>query len=161
MKMKSTNFLQHNRSNQSGFTLLEILISLVILAIGLLGLASLQATGLKNNQSAYHRSQATQLSYDISDRIRSNIAGLSTYIAITPSSAVAKAGCVAIAGTCAAEDMAQNDLFEWNTTLTNILPKGKGTITTDSSGYTIAITWDDDHDGNDANNINIQTSIRP
>jgi len=59
-------------SNSKGFTLIEALIAVVILAIGLLGIAGLQATNLKNNQSAYNRSQATLLAYDMADRIRAN-----------------------------------------------------------------------------------------
>lgn len=161
MKMTSTISSKSIRSRQSGFTLLEVLISLVILAIGLLGLASLQATGLKNNHSAYHRSQATQLSYDIADKIRSNMAAISSYASITPSSALAKSGCTTKAGTCSVTDMAQNDLFEWNNALAAVLPSGAGTITQAGSEYIIAITWDDDRDGNNANNINIQTRIRP
>src|SRR3569833_2681867 len=46
-------------TRQRGFTMLEVLISVVVLSIGLLGIASLQATGQRNNHSAYLRSQAT------------------------------------------------------------------------------------------------------
>ena len=59
-------------NKNTGFTLIEVLIAMLVLAVGLLGLAGLQATSLKNNQSAYNRSQATQLAYDIADRMRSN-----------------------------------------------------------------------------------------
>jgi len=57
-----------------GFTLIEVLVSMIVLAIGLLGLAGLQMSSLRNNLSAYHRSQATQLAYDMADRMRTNIA---------------------------------------------------------------------------------------
>ena len=63
----------------TGFTLIEVLIAMLVLAVGLLGLAGLQATSLKNNQSAYNRSQATQLAYDMADRMRANVAGVATY----------------------------------------------------------------------------------
>lgn len=56
----------------SGFTLLEVLISIVILSIGLLGLAGLQATSLQANQNAHYTSQANLLAYDIVDRMRAN-----------------------------------------------------------------------------------------
>ncbi len=56
----------------TGFTLIEVLIAMLVLAVGLLGLAGLQATSLRNNQSAYNRSQATQLAYDLADRMRAN-----------------------------------------------------------------------------------------
>ena len=56
----------------TGFTLIEVLIAMIVLAVGLLGLAGLQATSLRNNQSAYNRIKATQLAYDIADRMRAN-----------------------------------------------------------------------------------------
>ena len=59
-------------NKNTGFTLIEVLIAMIILAVGLLGLAGLQATSLRNNQSAYNRSVATQLAYDIADRMRAN-----------------------------------------------------------------------------------------
>ena len=61
--------------NQHGFTLLEVLIALLILSIGLLGLAALQTTGLRSNTMATTRTHATQLAYDIADRMRANVAG--------------------------------------------------------------------------------------
>ena len=145
------------KNSHAGFTLLEILISLVILAIGLLGLAGLQATGLKNNLSAYHRSQATQLSYDIADKMRANVAGISSYVSGVPAATTA---CTTTAG-CSAENMAKNDLFEWNASLAAVLPTGTGTITQSGSVYTIAVTWNDDRDGNSANNVNFVSSMQP
>jgi type IV pilus assembly protein PilV len=59
----------HHRSK--GFTLLEVLIALLVLSIGLLGLAGLQAFSMRYNQSANYRTQATNLAYQISDLIRS------------------------------------------------------------------------------------------
>lgn len=56
-----------------GFSLIEVLIALIVLAIGLLGLASLQMTSLQFTGDAYLRSQATVLAYEITDKMRSNI----------------------------------------------------------------------------------------
>src|SRR5574343_439121 len=56
----------------TGFTLIEVLIAMLVLAIGLLGLATLQTYSLRSNLSAYTRGQATQLLYDMSDRMRAN-----------------------------------------------------------------------------------------
>lgn len=55
---------------QRGMTLIEVLVALLVLAIGLLGVAALQAIGLKTGRSAYERSQATMLAYDLADRMR-------------------------------------------------------------------------------------------
>lgn len=57
---------------QSGFSLIELLIAVLVLAIGLLGVAALQTNALKHNQSALQRSQATMLAYSIMDAMRAN-----------------------------------------------------------------------------------------
>ena len=59
-----------------GFTMLEALISLLILSFGLLGIAGLYIAGVQNNKSASLRTIATQQSYDMADRMRANLAGL-------------------------------------------------------------------------------------
>lgn len=58
---------------QSGLTLLEIMVTLVILSLGLLGLAGLQMTGLKNNRAAYYNAVAGQAVQDISERLRVDV----------------------------------------------------------------------------------------
>jgi type IV pilus assembly protein PilV len=62
----------HVRARSRGFTLIEALVSLLVLSIGLLGVAALQLTSLRANTSAASRSQATFLAYDITDRMRAN-----------------------------------------------------------------------------------------
>jgi len=152
--------IQQKNNDQTGFTLIEVLVAVVILAVGLLGLAGMQATGLRNNQDAYNRSQATQLAYDLADRMRANVVAANTYTATTPiSSATTQADCLTTTG-CSPAELAENDLFEWNTTLTNILPGGLGSLAVAANVYTVTITWDDDHDGDDSNNPSFQTSFR-
>lgn len=143
-----------------GFTLIEVLVALVILAFGLLGLAGMQATGLKNNQDAYNRSQATQLAYDLADRIRANATAIDTYTSIDAADAVGNANCFDGSTGCTPAEMAENDLSEWYTNLTSILPGSAGNIAVAAAVYTITISWDDDHDGNNDNNPSFQTSFR-
>jgi type IV pilus assembly protein PilV len=65
--------LQINSTKKSrGVSLIEVLVTVVILAIGMLGLAGLQGNALRGNTSAYMRSQATFLAYDMLDRMRVN-----------------------------------------------------------------------------------------
>lgn len=61
--------------SQQGFSLVEVLVALLVLSIGLLGLALLQVEGMKLNSDAYLRTQATVLAYDILDRLRANKSG--------------------------------------------------------------------------------------
>lgn len=65
------------RRGQHGLTLIEVLVTVVILGVGLLGLAALQAVGLQQNNSAYVRTQATMISHEIIDHARSNRSRLS------------------------------------------------------------------------------------
>lgn len=143
---------------QKGFTLIEVLIATVILAGGLLGLAALQTTGLKNNLRAYQRSQATQLAYDMADRMRANIidaenaAGMYATKATTAAKTIVntvQADCKSTTG-CTAANMAINDIYEWNDKVNDILLSGVGTITFADPVYTITISWDDDRDAGTA-----------
>lgn len=117
-----------------GFSLLEVLVAIVVLSIGLLGLAGLMASGLKNAHSAYHRTQATWLAYDVLDRMRAN-------------RQVALAGGynLALGATPGGSGLAATDLSEWDTALTETLPAGDGSIsvTTASRAVTIIVQWND------------------
>lgn len=145
--------------NNAGFTLVEVLIAMLLLAGGLLGMAGLQATSLGNNQNAYNRSQATEFAYDIADRMRANSLGIATYTAIAPASAVENADCLITTG-CSPADMAQTDLAQWNALVTT-LPNGQGSIAVAGGVYTITITWDENHDGvADANDPSFQTNFQ-
>lgn len=133
-------------NKNAGFTLIEILIAMLILAVGLLGLAGLQASTLKNNQTAYSRSQATQLAYDMADRIRANSSVANNYVT-TFEVPTAQADCSTVSTTCTKTDMALNDTFQWNTAISTALPDGRGVITRTGTVFTININWDDNHDG--------------
>lgn len=80
----STMMRRRHKRRQHGFTLIEVLVSLIVLAIGLLGLAQLQARGLKFNQDAYARSQATVLAYEMIDRMRANRDNAANYVSAHP-----------------------------------------------------------------------------
>lgn len=56
----------------NGFTLIEVLVTIIVLAIGILGLAGLQIAGMRSNHSAYLRTQAVLAASDLSDRMRLN-----------------------------------------------------------------------------------------
>ena len=65
-----------NRKQESGFTLLEVLVALVILAVGLLGLAGMQMSGLKNTNDSKYRTTAATLARDLADRMHANPKGM-------------------------------------------------------------------------------------
>ena len=110
---------------QQGFTMIEVLVSILVLAIGLLGMAALQTTALRNSQEAYVKSQATILAYEIADKIRANWN-------VTPASAAQDTNCTSTTG-CTEQAMANNDLFEWAKKIATYLPGGSGWVCRDSS----------------------------
>lgn len=129
---------------QAGFTLVEILVTVVVVAIGLLGLAGLQAASLKFNSTAYQRSQATSLAYDIADRMRANASA----------ALGARGGFYNVNFNFAApagNTLAATDLREWRQALINTLPVGTGEIRQNpgTNVFVITIQWDDSR-GQDA-----------
>jgi len=129
-----------------GYSLLEVLIALVVLSIGLLGLAGLQHLSLQRNQSAYHRTVATLLAYDIADRMRANRVALSSYVLSPPaSSASAPQDCESAA--CTPAQLAAFDLSRWLSEMGARLPAAKGEITQNGNEFTIKVLWDDTREG--------------
>lgn len=130
---------------QSGFTLLEVLVAMLVLSIGLLGLAGLMASSMRNNESAYHSTQATWLAYDILDRLRANrtAARAGTYN-------VATLGNPAVCSTAAATGtIAAQDIGNWKNAIACSLPAGDGAIAvTTAAGASqdrvrITVQWND------------------
>lgn len=109
------------RSGPRGFTLVEVLVTLVILSVGLLGIAALHTASLRNNLDSALRSQASALAADIADRMRANrdAALDGDYdIAIGDATPV-------LTGT---PSLAQRDLNAWRTLLAQVLPGGTGAV---------------------------------
>ncbi len=122
---------------QRGFSLLEILVAIVVLSIGLLGLAGLQAVSLNNNQAAYYRSIASQQAYDMADRIRANLAG--NYNALAAGLPGTNPDC--IAAVCTPANIAISDHRQWNTMNARLLPAGNGTVTGAGGAFVITVMW--------------------
>ena len=120
------------RKTQRGTTLVEVLVALVVLSVGLLGIAALQMTSLRNNRGAHLRSQAQVLAYDIADRMRAN-----------RNVALANAYVVALGVTPAGGTLNALDLQEWKATLAQALPSGDGEITRVGEMFRIRIRWTD------------------
>lgn len=134
-------------TRQHGFTLLEVMVALVIFSIGMLGLAGLQAVSLQNNQSAYNRTLATMLAYDLADRVRNNAS--INYASVTATNN----NCTAATANCSPSQMAADDMNQWKTALSKSdLLTAAGFINADATtgGYTILIGWDQNKTGNAA-----------
>jgi len=115
-----------------GVTMLEVLIAILIISIGLLGMAGMQAAGLRANVGASQRSAATMLAYDMADRMRANMAGvIAGNYDLTPLNVpTQQPTCLQVVG-CTVQQMAQNDAWEWNQAIQNTLPSGMGIVCKD------------------------------
>lgn len=151
--MSDKNLLMHapaeikSARSYYGFSLVEVLVALLVLSIGLLGLAALQTTGLKFNQQSYQRTQATLQAYDMLDRIRANPLGKtagkysSVALGYRPSS---PPSCITggTPGTCDSNQMADYDIDQWNLAISTLISEGLGQVSIDASSIcTITITW--------------------
>lgn len=127
---------------QVGFTLLEVLVAMVVISIGLLGLAGMQATGLQANHSAYLRSQAAFLAYDVLDIMRANREG-------------ARLGNYNIAMNANLPASTQAELAAWGSNIVSSLPQGDASVVSAATGLngllvTVTIQWDDSRAGGSA-----------
>ncbi|MCB1554237.1 MAG: type IV pilus modification protein PilV [Xanthomonadales bacterium] len=124
------------RSTRSrGFSLIEILIAILVMALGMLGIAALQATSLRNAQSAYESSQGVMLTYSIIEAMRANRSA-----AIIGNYDLTSYTCAAPAG----GGVVENDLRDWITNLQSSLGSSAcGRIECNSDECEVRIRWDD------------------
>lgn len=117
-------------TKQLGISLIEVLVSTVIIAIALLGMIRLQMTSLQANQHAYSISQASLLGYDILERISANKSVPSSqYFNLAASSE----NCEVYNTTdpkpnCSASQLATDDIFNWQRDIARLLPRGNGLV---------------------------------
>jgi type IV pilus assembly protein PilV len=127
------------RRSQSGVSMIELLISMVIFAFGMLGLVGLQTKTLAYGQSGLYRSQATALTDDILDRMRTDRANAKSGNWDT---AFGNASSY-ITGT----QIYQTDLKDWKAQVEALLPSGQAQITVNAGAVTVTIQWDESRAG--------------
>ncbi|MFC3667513.1 type IV pilus modification protein PilV [Uliginosibacterium paludis] len=136
---------------QIGFSLVEVLVAIVVMSLGALGFAALQITGLSSNKSAFDRSQASILAYDIVDAMRSN------------RTAALKGGYdrTLTAAPPTGTTIAETDVSTWLSNLESRLPSGSGAISVTSSTGEVSITvsWDDSKGAQSARNLKINSRL--
>lgn len=141
---------------QTGFTLIEVLVSVVIISIGLLGVASMQYSGLRDSNRSDERSQATIFAYDIADRMRSNAAAVyAGQYRLDANTAPTAPTETCTTNFCTTAQLATLDIFTWTTNLGNALAAGDGEITcvdavagdgnpcSPGSVHTVTVMWNE------------------
>jgi type IV pilus assembly protein PilV len=135
-----------NRSRNSGFSMIEVLVTIAILVVGLLGLVGLQVRATTMELESYQRTQALILLQEITDRLSINKANAASYIASNVGASAAVQACATLSG-------AAKDLCEWNNALVGAAEKtggrnigamigARGCITSPSANlYVITVAW--------------------
>lgn len=126
-------------TKQTGMGMIESLVALVIISIGLLGIASLQITSLKQSSSAQWHSQAVWFSYEMTDRIAANRTAFVQYDGIDTDNAYSQ-DCQA--APCTDAQMVTADAQDWKA-LVGTLPLGRGFISSAGNTLTVSVMWDD------------------
>ncbi len=136
-----------NNLDQAGMSLIESLIALLVISIGLLGIAALQISSLQQSSSANWHSQAVWYNYEMTDRINTNRAGFANQAALAAAyndidtNDSYSQDCQA--GPCTAAQMVQADAQEWQTLVQN-LPQGRGFVNQTATGLlVVSVMWND------------------
>lgn len=137
-----------------GITLIEVLVTVVVLAFGMLGLAGLQATSLRNNHSAFLRTQATYMAYDIFDRMRANRVEAvdNGFYNVTLADTAANTS-----GTT----LTEYDVNNWLAALGSSLPEGDGSINCDTATNvcTVIVQWNDTRAAGDIQQFDMSAEL--
>jgi type IV pilus assembly protein PilV len=138
----------NNKTQDRGFSMVEVLVALLVLSIGLLGLAALQTTSLQYNTGSYFRTQATFLAYDIIDRMRANSTAIvdadgNGYDQPTSSAVTITVNCDS--SSCTSAELATYDVKKWYDRAVAMLPNATVTPPTininSTRAATITIRW--------------------
>lgn len=177
------------KRGQGGFTLIEVLVSVLVLLVGLLGVVGMQMLSLQENRGAYFRSQATHIGAEILDAIRANPNAAPFYPGVYPENGAGNntvppdQTCDDATG-CTPSETALQDLREWSVHFVDVynvgatrfrpsIPNGSATITRAGDIYTVQVNWTqrqfDDNDDTDGSgtrsqvqqNVTLSTVITP
>jgi len=149
----------------AGFTIIEVLVSVIIFSVGLIGVARLQVVAKQSNYDAVQRVAATSVAQDLLSRMRSNHTVLNTYVSNSGSTTIGRNSisseptpvCGTAGSACTANQLATHDLWEIEDALDGIAEQDTdgnsvggltlptlcitGPASGDSGVYTVAIAW--------------------
>ena len=127
--------------------MVEVLVALVVLAIGLLGIAALYLNSLQSGRTAIYRTEAVNLAADLADRIRMNRTAQAAYASVFTATA-APVGACSTTGGCTDVELATTDLANWKTSIGQLLPGGQGqvavtapTAVDEPATYVVTVRW--------------------
>jgi type IV pilus assembly protein PilV len=133
-------------ARQGGFTLVESLVAMVVISVGMLGIAALYIEGLRAGRTSIYRMSAIDLAADMADRIRGNPTAGNAYEGAAAQNNCMASGAVVVIN-CTPAQLAAEDLFWWQQSVQVLLPGGAGAIDVApgaagaANTYTISLTW--------------------
>lgn len=153
--------LRKRQHPAAGFSMIEVLVTLLILVIGIMGLIGMQVVSAKNVNNAQMRTVANNFAYDIVDRMRANPAGVAAgnYNSITGSESSA----TTCTSTCSAAQLATLDAVQWNANIKRSFANGglgtdaKGTVTRNGNIHLITLTWKEQNKGSTGGSVENKT----
>jgi type IV pilus assembly protein PilV len=140
MQARLKTSIHGSRREAVGFTLVEVLIALVIMSVGMLGIAGLYVHSMQAGRTSMFRHHAITLAGDVADRIRANPRAGAVYALAGNNN-----NCVAGGIDCTPAEMAGNDIFVWDQEALDTLPNGDVTVVFDNGvvppTYQITVSW--------------------
>lgn len=135
-----------NLDQEKGFSLIEVLISVFVLALGFIGAAGLQLAAVRTNQQSNFHTIAVELANELADKMRTNDIQMKlsddvnlfaniNYNAVTDSAPVAPKLCYSSAASCNPTDLARADIYEWLIKVNKNLPGGRVLVCRDATPY--------------------------
>ena len=140
--MPAMNQTLHANSRRTlrGFTLIEVLIALIIISVGMLGIAGLYVHSMQAGRTSLFRHHAVTLAGDVADRIRANTRAVAAYVAVG-----ANNNCVDGGIDCSPAEMAAHDIWLWDQQAVDTLPNGAVNIVVNNGvvppTYQITVSW--------------------
>lgn len=139
--------MEHCGRKSRGFTLVELLVSILVAAIGMVGLLTMDMQSTRWIHSSYLRSQAILQAREMADRMMTNPAGVadgdySNISGFPASPPTCKTSASTTTINCSAAQIASFDLNEWNTSIAQLMPTGAGSVSSPVDGvFTITVSW--------------------
>jgi type IV pilus assembly protein PilV len=137
---------ESKRRYQAGFSLVEVLIALVIMSVGMLGIAGLYVQSMQAGRTSMFRHHAVTLAGDVADRIRANPRAGVAYNHAANATGTDNS-CVTGGVDCNPADMAANDIFLWQAQANDTLPTGDVAVVFNAGlnppTYQITISWNE------------------
>ena len=129
------------KRKQTGITMIEVLVTVLVLTIGLAGVMTMETVAIETNHQSYLRTQAILQAQEMADRMHANPNGVTDGDYATAIPSTAPRSC--LTNSCSTQQMAEFDKWEWEEGTKKHLPAGAGSISYSSleQAHTITVSW--------------------